>query len=49
MLNRAEIIGRVGKSAAVAALARESIAIGDLYVRAANIDRNDKIPLLEDK
>ncbi len=37
------------RGAAVAALARESIAIGDLYVRAANIDRNDKIPLLEDK
>lgn len=37
------------RGAAVAALARESIAIGDLYVRAAKNDSDTKIPMLEDK
>jgi len=48
-LSEEELKRECVRGAAVAALSRESIAIAELYVRAAKNDNETKIPMLEDK
>lgn len=48
-LSEEELKRECVRGAAVAALSRESIAIAELYVRAAKNDSDTKIPMLEDK